>query len=332
VDVAATDVDRDVEVRLLDVAVDVEPVLVAAVRKRLDPGSHQLLGAVEDLVGERREVEVVVVEKRRDALGADLRRAGHRAEVAEQQVRHAAVRAHDRERELVLLTGLVQLERWHAEALGEDVVALDLRRVAADVGHVGDGPEKGDHLVAPEDGAEEDVVRQMARSDPGVVRRQDIAVPERLDRKPLEQHLGRSRIDLRERRRAPARLTEGASVGVGEDAREVASFAQDRREGRPDDDLVDLVHDGDQALPEQVERDRVECGRAAAQRNLLSDRAPRLSRLRAYRQLLTAASENRYSYAGDGRNHPRDHVEPADRHHERDRRRDRPHVLLDDRR
>ena len=48
------------------------------------------------------------------------------------------------------------------------------------------------------------------------------------------------------------------ALAVGEDAREVAALAQDRRERGADDDPVDLVHDRDQPLPDHVERERVE--------------------------------------------------------------------------
>src|SRR5581483_1271366 len=65
-------------------------------------------------------------------------------------------------------------------------------------------------------------------------------------------------IDLRERCGRPRRLAEGPCVRVGQDAREVATLAEDRRKRRPDDDLVDLVHDRDQPLPEHVERYRIE--------------------------------------------------------------------------
>ena len=113
----------------------------------------------EDVFGKRVEIDLTLVEKASDAVGADLGGAGHCAQVAQEEIGNAAVCPHDREGKLVLHSCLVQLERGHAEALTEHVEALDLGLVAANVGHVRDRSQKGDDFPAPEDGSQQYVVR-----------------------------------------------------------------------------------------------------------------------------------------------------------------------------
>ena len=240
------DGDADVEVRSVDVAVDLHVVAVFAVGEVADALPHEAFGAVEDRFGDAVDVgEFVVGEELAEAFAADFGGAGHGAEVAEEEFGGAAVGADDLEGEGVFAARFVEFEGGHAEAFAEDVVAFDLAWVAADVGHVRHRSQEGDQAASDEEWHQQDVVGEVPGAEPRVVGGEHVPWLEGVDGETFKEQLGGPRQHDAEVRGAPARLTDGAPLGIGEDAGEIAPFAEDGAEGGLDDDVVDLVHDRD---------------------------------------------------------------------------------------
>src|SRR5213593_2870804 len=97
----------------------------------------------------------------------------------------------------------------------------------------------------------------MARREPGVVRDQDVARPERLERARGQEVLHRERHGVDVAGGARHRLGDHEAAAVEDASREIARLAHDRGEGRPLERRSLLVDDADEAVPADLEGNRV---------------------------------------------------------------------------
>ena len=103
-------------------------------------------------------------------------------EVAQHHLGQARVRADDRDQRLVGPPSLVELHDRDLQAFLVHLARLGREHVPADVRRVAGRGEEGNALLTPENRRADGDVVQMARREPGVVRDQDVARPERLER------------------------------------------------------------------------------------------------------------------------------------------------------
>src|SRR5213594_3362134 len=129
----------------------------------------------------------------------------------------------------------------------------------------------------------------MARREPGVVRDQDVARPECLERARGQEVLHRERHGVDVPGRARHRLGDHEAATVEDTRREVARLAHDRGEGRPLERRGLLIDDADEAVPADLEGNRVcwsggretGCGRGWPERGAAWRHTPGLARAAA---------------------------------------------------
>ena len=245
--------------RLAAVAVADDRVPVSPGRDPGDRPAHGVGGAAADAPGDGPQVgQAVLLEELAHALRRHVEGGPHRPQVADDQVGDADVGPQDREQLLVGHPGPEEPARRQVQPLLEDVPRVEVADVAAVVRHVGERGDVGDDPAAVEDRADEAEVGEVAGGDPRVVRAEDVAVLEGGRREALEQGPGGVGKDPGEHRQARQRLGEADAVLVEEREAEVARLADDRREGGAEERLVGLAHQGDQAVPVDLERDRID--------------------------------------------------------------------------
>ena len=182
----------------------------------------------------------------------------HRPQVADDQVGDADVGPQDREQLLVGHAGPEEPAGRQVQPLLEDVPGVEVADVAAVVRHVGERGDVGHDPAAVEDRPDEAEVGEVAGGDPRVVGAEDVAVLQGRRREALEQAPRGVGEDPGEHRQARQRLGQADAVLVEEREAEVARLADDRRERRAEERLVGLAHQGDQAVPVDLERDRID--------------------------------------------------------------------------
>src|SRR3989441_11575315 len=180
-----------------------------------------------------------------------------RVEVAQHHLGQARVGTDDRDQRFIRPSGLVEFHDRDLQAFLVHLARLGREHVPADVRRVASRGEEVDALLAAEDRrADRDVV-EMARREPGIVRDQDVARPERLERARGQEVLHRERHGVDVPGRACHRLGDHEAATVEDAGREVARLAHDRGEGRSLERRGLLIDDADEALPADLEGDRV---------------------------------------------------------------------------
>ena len=259
VDVVAGDADDGMQMHALDVPVDIQPEFVRAVRQGLDAAAHQRFGAAVDDARQRHQIVHGVIEQElAQAADADLMGPDDGPDIPQHQFGDAAVLADDVEEECVGLARGIDFRRRDPNAFGEHVVGFDVAPVSADVREMGHGPHERDGRALMEDRRQQNVVGQMARADPGIVGAEHVAFLQGLQRIGLQQASGRAREHDAEIGRREPGLAQGIPVPIHQDAGEIPAFAHDGGEGGLDRREIDLVHDRDQALPLDLQADRID--------------------------------------------------------------------------
>ena len=224
-----------------------------------DACSGRRLGAVDDLVGEVLDVvQAVLIAQRQQPLRTDLAGRHLRVEVAGHVVGLADVGQDELPDVVVALATPHQLDDRDPQTLFEHVATAGADAVAADVGVVDGGAEQRDDPAAAPDRDEHRHVEQLARRLVRIVGDQDVALLQGVERVLLQDVDDRHGQAVDVPRRSGDRLGDHAPAAVEHGVREVAGFAHDRAERRALQRAGLLVHRGDEALPADLEFDRVE--------------------------------------------------------------------------
>ena len=204
--------------------------------------------------------QAIVGHKLLDALLADLMGAGNCAQIAQHHRRHAAVGINQRKGQFILFARHIEFTRRHAQPFGEDIVTFDIPAMAAHIRDMGNRPHKSDDLALPKDRRHHHTVGQMAGSQPGIIGKEHIPLLERLHRKPFQQRAGGARQDHTKVGRAKAGLADRIARLIEQDTGKIAALAHNRGERGTHGCVVDLIHDANQPLPHDLQRNRVKLG------------------------------------------------------------------------
>src|SRR5258708_31076033 len=98
----------------------------------------------------------------------------------------------------------------------------------------------------------------MTRAEPNVVGDENVAVFEFLDRNDFEKRPDCPRKRPDKGRNAIGRLRDGPTLSVGDDTSEIVRFADNRREGGPNQSDRSFFDDRNQSAPNQFNRDRIQ--------------------------------------------------------------------------
>ena len=241
------------------------PVVVHEVLERLrrlgdllhDEPLHRAARAVEQRIarGQIRGAAEPLAELE-DPLLAHRRRSAERHDVRHGGLRRAGVARQDGEQRAVQLAGVVELHRRKADPLLVDRANLDAHRPecpAADIEQVPELAREADELVPVEDRAQDEHVRRVrdrSAAEVRVVLNDHVAGPELL----VEV--------LEERGQVGTELPdEHAPVPVGDERVRVVRLADHGRDRRSEHDRIHLVPHHSQRVLDDLERDRVHCGR-----------------------------------------------------------------------
>ena len=258
VDVLVADGHRGADADRLIVAVGPRLGGPRAVREVADGVAHGAFRAVDDGVAEILDVgHVEFVEEGHQRFRADDIGGHLRVEVADGLARGAHVGPDHLQEKLIGLPRRHQLADGDAQPLLVHLTRLAGEQAAADVRGMAGGGEIRDRASASEDGGDHRHVVDLPRGEPRVVGEQDVAVLERRRGVGGEQVLdaGGHRIDVA--RGAGQRLRHHAAAPVEDTAGEILRVADDGAEGGAHQRDLLLVDDGEQAVPEDFENDRV---------------------------------------------------------------------------
>src|SRR3954452_22508377 len=193
------------------------------------------------------------------ALRANLTRRHLGVQVTRHVVGLADVAEDESPHVVVAFAGLHELADRDPQAFLEDVARPGTDAVSADISVVDGRSEERDRLAVAEDRIQDGDVEQLPRCLVGIVGDQHVATDQR-QRRILLQHRGRGageRVDV------PGGTGDGlgdhASPLVEDGVGEIAGFAHDRGEGGALQRPRLLVDRGDEALPQHLELDRIEC-------------------------------------------------------------------------
>ena len=238
-------------------------VAVRPVGQRRDLAAQARLGAMDDLGPQRfQPVEPILFEQCLQSAAADVVGDELGADIAQHLVRHADVGAHEVEHGLVQPACVEQLEDGDLQPLLVHVLRFERRHAPAHVEVVDDAQGVADDAIAMKDRGGDGDVDQVAARNPGIVGDDDVTRLEavgRVLRDEVAQHLG---DDAEEPRGGDGRVGQHLRVGIEQGAAEVVILLHRRGIGRAHQPGRRLVDDRDQAVPQDLDGDRVELHRS----------------------------------------------------------------------
>ena len=232
---------------------------IDAVGEGADGLAQGALGAGDDLVGQRIDtLQAELVHHRQQGSPADVVAGGLRVEIAHRLVRETDVGADDLQQLLVRLAAVEELRHRDAQPLLVDLVRLTREDLTADVRRVTEVAEVADDPAFTENRRDHREVVELAGGHPGVVGDQHVAGAERLRRIGGQQvaHAGGHRVDVA--RGAGQRLRHHLTARVEDAAGEVLRLTHHRAERGPHQRRLLLVGDGEEPVPEHLQRHRIE--------------------------------------------------------------------------
>jgi hypothetical protein len=253
VDVAIADLDHAGQLDRLVDAVRGDAAGVAPRRDAADRVPHRALRCLDDVLAWSLEVgQAERLERGHDRLARGSVPGRLRVQVAEVLFRCPHVGAHHPDEQCVRFPGREELLDRDEDALLELRVRFDPEPATAHVGQMAQAADVGHEPTAMEDGRHDRVVVELARCRVRIVGDENVTRRERARRE------RRDEVPDRVGHRVDVPGCPGAGLGQHvairqEDARgEIAGFAHDGREGRPDQGRRLLIGSREQPVPDQV--------------------------------------------------------------------------------
>ena len=234
-------------------------VLVDAVWQVGDRLPHRGLRARADFVGEGLYVrKVELVHHLQQPRPADLVAAGLGVQVADDLEGRPYVGPDDAQELLVGLPADEEAGDRNEESLLVDLPPVSPEAPAPEVEGVAAVAEEGDEVAVAEDGRHHGEVVEVARGLPRVVGNESVARFQRALREGFEEVVGARRHGVDVAWGAGDGLGDHPAAAVEEAGREVARLAHHAREGGPHQGAGLLFDHRDQAVPEDLQQDRVQ--------------------------------------------------------------------------
>src|SRR5918998_762513 len=253
------DAERYGEPDLLVEAVGVSLVRVEAIGQGRYGFAHGALGAGADLIREGFDVaEVELLDHLEEPRAADVVARGLGVEVADDLERRPHVGADEAEEFLVWLAATEQAGHRHEEPLFVDLAPVRAKAPTPDIEGVAAISEINDELAVAEDRGDHCEVVEVAGGLPGMVGEEYVSRLEVVGRDLPQEvvHARGHRVDVAWRARNG--LGDHPASPVEHPGGEVAGLPHHAREGGAHQRARLLLDDGDQAVPEDLEQDRIE--------------------------------------------------------------------------